>query len=183
MFDAYHGSSSPQPELTSTAACPSGCPAGGSASGDAALGEVQGLLLRGGMFLPSRGAGSRRRRVAVMSSAVGEDALGTSVSEGLRGWCPHSREGSSPTRPVLPGAEGFALGQLLPSHRPRSGRGSPPRLTCLLPRRGPEQGGMERRGQAGTVGASVFPCLFAILLAGGSPAGCAGDGGSASHGK
>ncbi|XP_052630495.1 endoplasmic reticulum resident protein 27 [Harpia harpyja] len=40
---------------------------------------------------------------------------------------------------------------------------------------------MGRRGQAGTMGASVFPCLFVILLAGGCPAGCAGDGSSASH--
>lgn len=96
MFDAYHGSSSPQPELTARAACPGGCPAGGSASGDAALGAVRGLLLRGGMFLPSRGAGSRRRRVAVTSSAVGEDALGTGVGEGLRGWCPHGRGGPLP---------------------------------------------------------------------------------------
>lgn len=42
---------------------------------------------------------------------------------------------------------------------------------------------MVRRGQAGTMGTSVFPCLFVILLAGGSPAGCAEDSGSASHGK
>ncbi|XP_009321252.1 PREDICTED: endoplasmic reticulum resident protein 27 [Pygoscelis adeliae] len=40
---------------------------------------------------------------------------------------------------------------------------------------------MVRRGQAGTMGISVFPCLFVILLTGGSLAGCAGDGGSASH--
>ncbi|XP_009288421.2 PREDICTED: endoplasmic reticulum resident protein 27 [Aptenodytes forsteri] len=31
------------------------------------------------------------------------------------------------------------------------------------------------------MGTSVFPCLFIILLTGGSLAGCAGDGGSASH--
>ncbi|XP_047917161.2 endoplasmic reticulum resident protein 27 [Anser cygnoides] len=41
---------------------------------------------------------------------------------------------------------------------------------------------MVRRGQAGTMGTSIFPCLFVILLAGGSPAGCAEDSGSASHG-
>ncbi|XP_074935649.1 endoplasmic reticulum resident protein 27 [Phalacrocorax aristotelis] len=40
---------------------------------------------------------------------------------------------------------------------------------------------MVRRGQAGTMGTSVFLCLFVILLARGSPAGCAEDGGSASH--
>ncbi|KAM6092855.1 endoplasmic reticulum resident protein 27 [Theristicus caerulescens] len=40
---------------------------------------------------------------------------------------------------------------------------------------------MARRGQAGTMGTSVFLCLFVILLTGGSPAGCAGDGTSASH--
>ncbi|XP_051481114.1 endoplasmic reticulum resident protein 27 [Apus apus] len=42
---------------------------------------------------------------------------------------------------------------------------------------------MVRRGQAGTMVTSVFPYLFIILLTGGSPAGCAGDSGSASHGK
>uniref|UniRef100_A0A8C3BDN8 Endoplasmic reticulum protein 27 n=1 Tax=Cairina moschata TaxID=8855 RepID=A0A8C3BDN8_CAIMO len=36
---------------------------------------------------------------------------------------------------------------------------------------------MVRRGRAGTMGTSVFPCLFVILLAGG----CAADSGSASH--
>ncbi|XP_009997335.1 PREDICTED: endoplasmic reticulum resident protein 27 [Chaetura pelagica] len=42
---------------------------------------------------------------------------------------------------------------------------------------------MMRRRQAGTMVTSVFPCLFIILLTGGSPAGCSGDGGSASHSK
>ncbi|XP_064308247.1 endoplasmic reticulum resident protein 27 [Phalacrocorax carbo] len=40
---------------------------------------------------------------------------------------------------------------------------------------------MVRRGQAGAMGTSVFLCLFIILLTRGSPAGCAEDGGSASH--
>ncbi|XP_009892709.1 PREDICTED: endoplasmic reticulum resident protein 27 [Charadrius vociferus] len=31
------------------------------------------------------------------------------------------------------------------------------------------------------MGTSIFPCFFIILLTGGSPAGCAGDGSSASH--
>lgn len=38
---------------------------------------------------------------------------------------------------------------------------------------------MVRRGRAGTMGTSVFPCLFVILLAGG----CAADSGSASNSK
>ncbi|XP_054242760.1 endoplasmic reticulum resident protein 27 [Indicator indicator] len=52
-------------------------------------------------------------------------------------------------------------------------------LTCLLLRKGPEQGGVVRRRQAGTMGTSVFLCLFVILLIGGAPVGCAGDSGSA----
>ncbi|XP_075605964.1 endoplasmic reticulum resident protein 27 [Balearica regulorum gibbericeps] len=40
---------------------------------------------------------------------------------------------------------------------------------------------MVKRGQAGIMDTSVFPCLFILLLTGGSPAGCAGDSGSASH--
>ncbi|XP_055568921.1 endoplasmic reticulum resident protein 27 [Falco cherrug] len=40
---------------------------------------------------------------------------------------------------------------------------------------------MTRRGQAGTMGTSIFPCLFIILLTRGFPARCAGDGSSASH--
>ncbi|XP_075285666.1 endoplasmic reticulum resident protein 27 [Opisthocomus hoazin] len=89
-----------------------------------------------------------------MSSAVGEDTL-AAVSV------------------LISGAEGFALGQLLPSHHPGRDFSPPQWLTCLLPRRGLEQGG--------TMGTSVFPCLFVLLLAGGSPAACAGDSGSASR--
>ncbi|XP_074000349.1 endoplasmic reticulum resident protein 27 [Numenius arquata] len=40
---------------------------------------------------------------------------------------------------------------------------------------------MVRRRQAGTMGTSIFLCLFVLLLTGGSPAGCAGDGSSSSH--
>ncbi|XP_057879573.1 endoplasmic reticulum resident protein 27 [Melospiza georgiana] len=40
---------------------------------------------------------------------------------------------------------------------------------------------MARRGRAGAMGTSIFPCLFAILLTRCSPAGCAGGGDSASH--
>ncbi|KAM4901950.1 endoplasmic reticulum resident protein 27 [Sylvia borin] len=53
-------------------------------------------------------------------------------------------------------------------------------LTCLSPRRGLEQGGMVRR-QAGTMGTSVFPCLFVILLARCCPSECVGGNDSASH--
>ncbi|KAM6301952.1 endoplasmic reticulum resident protein 27 [Podargus strigoides] len=41
---------------------------------------------------------------------------------------------------------------------------------------------MGRRGQAGTMGTSVFLCLFVVLLTRDSPVGCAGDGVSTSHG-
>lgn len=74
-------------------------------------------------------------------------------------------------------------GQLLASHCPRRGCGSPEQLTCLSLRRGLEQGGMVRRKQAGTMGTSVFPCLFVIILTRCSPSGCAGGSDSASHGK
>ncbi|XP_042672186.1 endoplasmic reticulum resident protein 27 [Centrocercus urophasianus] len=40
---------------------------------------------------------------------------------------------------------------------------------------------MVKRRQAGTMGTSVFSCLFVILLAGSSPAGCAEDNSSTSH--
>ncbi|PKK29995.1 endoplasmic reticulum protein 27 [Columba livia] len=43
------------------------------------------------------------------------------------------------------------------------------------------QGGVARRGRADTMDTLVFLCLFVILLTGSSPAGCAGDGDSASH--
>ncbi|XP_062424525.1 endoplasmic reticulum resident protein 27 [Rhea pennata] len=41
---------------------------------------------------------------------------------------------------------------------------------------------MAKRREAGIMGTSIFMCLFIILLTGGSPAGCADDEGSASHG-
>nr|XP_013802512.1 PREDICTED: endoplasmic reticulum resident protein 27 [Apteryx mantelli mantelli] len=41
---------------------------------------------------------------------------------------------------------------------------------------------MVKRREAGIMGTSIFTCLFIILLTGGSPAGCADDRGSASHG-
>ncbi|KAF4793825.1 Endoplasmic reticulum resident protein 27 [Turdus rufiventris] len=40
---------------------------------------------------------------------------------------------------------------------------------------------MARTRQAGTMGTSIFPCLFVILLTSYSPAGCAGGSDSASH--
>ncbi|XP_038010925.1 endoplasmic reticulum resident protein 27 [Motacilla alba alba] len=40
---------------------------------------------------------------------------------------------------------------------------------------------MARRRRAGTMGTSIFPCLFVILLTRCSPAGCAGGSDSASH--
>lgn len=104
-------------------------------------------------------------------------------------WCssprlvPAQQGGAFSSQAVISGAEGFALGQLLPSHRPRRGCGSPQQLTCLLPRRGLEQGGMARRRQAGTMGTSVFPCLLVILLTRCVPAGCAEGDDSASHSK
>ncbi|XP_009896801.2 endoplasmic reticulum resident protein 27 [Dryobates pubescens] len=47
---------------------------------------------------------------------------------------------------------------------------------------GPEQGGVARRRQAGTMGTAIFLCLFVFLLIGGAPVRCAGDSGSAGDG-
>ncbi|XP_009569847.2 endoplasmic reticulum resident protein 27 [Cuculus canorus] len=71
---------------------------------------------------------------------------------------------------------------MLPSHHPWSGCGILQQLTRLMLRRGPEQGDVAKRRQAATMGTSIFPCLFLILLTRGSPAQCAEDGGSASDG-
>ncbi|XP_015714075.1 endoplasmic reticulum resident protein 27 [Coturnix japonica] len=54
-------------------------------------------------------------------------------------------------------------------------------MTCRLPRRGLEQGGVVKRRQAGNMGTSVFPHLLIALLAGSAPARCAENNSSASH--
>lgn len=92
-------------------------------------------------------------------------------------------EGLSPSQEVISGAEGFTLGQLLSSHHAGSGCGPLQQLTCLLLKRGAEQGAMSRTGQAGSMGTSIFLCLLIILLTRGSPAACAGDNSSATHSK
>lgn len=118
-----------------------------------------------------------------MSSAVGEDVLVAVLVRLSKAGARTAGRSSLPAKQLSQELKALPLGQLLLSHCFGSDCGPLQQLTCLFLRRGPEQGDIARRRQAGTMGTSVFPCLFVILLTGGSPAGCAGDGSSASHSK
>ncbi|KAM6425273.1 endoplasmic reticulum resident protein 27 [Rhynochetos jubatus] len=125
---------------------------------DPAPGEVQWFLLYRGTFLPSWGTWSCR--VAKMPCTVGEVMLVAVLMRlSKAGACTEGRVSLLARR----------LSQELKA------------LPWL--RRGPEQGCIARRGQAGTMANSVIPYLFVILLTGGSLAVSAGDSGSASHKK